>query len=138
MRARLAIAAALAVLAAPAAAPAQTPTKTPGQLVVGVSMPAAGFQVGAVRGREVLFAKGYEIDLAKALAGELAVPAVRFVQEDRFTAFFQPGPKEYDLALSQVTITDARDAVIDFSAPYFPADQGVLLRRGRMRITPSG
>ena len=130
MRARLAIAAVLAVLAAPAAAPAQTPTKTPGQLVVGVSMPAAGFQVGAVRGREVLFAKGYEIDLAKALAGELAVPAVRFVQEDRFTAFFQPGPKEYDLALSQITITGARDAVVDFSAPYFTADQGVLLRRG--------
>ena len=63
MRARLAIAAALAVVAAPAAAPAQTPTKTPGQLVVGVSMPAAGFQVGAVRGREVLFAKGYEIEV---------------------------------------------------------------------------
>ena len=131
MRARLAIAAALlTALVAPAAAPAQTPTKTPGQLVVGVSMPAAGFQVGAVRGREVLFAKGYEIDLAGALARELAVPAVRFVQEDRFTAFFQPGPKEYDLALSQLTITAAREAVIDFSAPYFTADQAVLLRRG--------
>ena len=93
-------------------------------------MPAAGFQVGAVRGREVLFAKGYEIDLADALARELAVPAVRFVQEDRFTAFFQPGPKDYDLALSQITITAAREAVVDFSAPYFTADQAVLLRRG--------
>ncbi|MET0818157.1 MAG: ABC transporter substrate-binding protein [Solirubrobacteraceae bacterium] len=134
MRIRPAVATALlaglAALAAPAAVPAQAPTKTPGQLVVGVAMPAAGFQVGAVRGREVLFAKGYEIDLANALAGELAVPAVRFVQEDRFTAFFQPGPKDYDLALSQVTITTAREAVIDFSAPYFTADQAVLLRRG--------
>jgi polar amino acid transport system substrate-binding protein len=130
MRARLAIAAILAALAAPASAPAQTPTKAPGRLVVGVSMPAAGFQVGAVRGRDVLFAKGYEIDLANAIARELAVPAVRLVQEDRFTAFFQPGAKEYDLALSQVTITDAREAVVDFSAPYFTADQAVLLRRG--------
>ena len=93
-------------------------------------MPAAGFQVGAVRGREVLFAKGYEIDLADALARELAVPAVRFVQEDRFTAFFQTGPKDYDFALSQITITAAREAVVDFSAPYFTADQAVLLRRG--------
>ena len=81
------------------------PTKTPGQLVVGVSMPAAGFQVGAVRGRDVLFAKGYEIDLAEALARELGVPSVRFVQEDRFSAFFEPGAKDYDLALSQITIT---------------------------------
>ena len=134
MRIRFAIAAALlaglTALGAPAAAPAQAPTRTPDQLVVGLAMPAAGFQVGAVRGREVLFAKGYEIDLANVLAGELAVPAVRFVQEDRFTAFFQPGPKDYDLALSQLTITPAREAVIDFSAPYFSADQAVLLRRG--------
>jgi polar amino acid transport system substrate-binding protein len=130
MSARVAIATVLLALVAPAATPAQTPTKTPGQLVVGVSMPAAGFQVGAVRGREVLFAKGYEIDLAAELARELAVPAVRFVQEDRFTAFFQAGPKDYDLALSQITITAAREAVIDFSAPYFTADQAVLLRRG--------
>jgi polar amino acid transport system substrate-binding protein len=130
------LAAALSTLAlavgmlAPGSAVAQVPTKTPGQLVVGVSMPAAGFQVGAVRGRDVLFAKGYEIDLAKAIARELGVPSVRFVQVDRFSAFFEAGAKDYDLALSQITITDARDAVIDFSRPYFVADQAVLLRRG--------
>ena len=116
--------------AVPGSAAAQVPTKTPGQLVVGVSMPAAGFQIGAVRGREVLFAKGYEIDLANAIARELGVPSVRFVQEDRFSAFFEAGAKDYDLALSQITITDARDAVVDFSRPYLVADQAVLLRRG--------
>ena len=120
----------LAAALAPGSAAAQVPTKTPGQLVVGVSMPAAGFQVGAVRGRDVLFAKGYEIDLANAIARELGVPSVRFVQEDRFSAFFAAGAKDYDLALSQITITDAREAAVDFSRPYFVADQAVLLRRG--------
>ena len=130
MSRRLVILALLCAALAPAAAAGQVPTRTPGQLVVGVSMPAAGFQVGAVRGREVLFAKGYEIDLAGALARELGVPSVRFVQEDRFSAFFAAGPKDYDLALSQISITDDRDALVDFSRPYFVADQAVLLRRG--------
>ena len=127
---RLLLLALLAATLAPAGAAAQVPTKTPGQLVVGVSMPAAGFQVGAVRGRDVLFAKGYEIDLATAIARELGVPSVRFVQEDRFSAFFAAGAKDYDLALSQISITAARDALVDFSRPYFVADQAVLLRRG--------
>jgi polar amino acid transport system substrate-binding protein len=130
MRRLLALALLAAALVSASGAAAQAPTKTPGELVVGVSMPAAGFQVGAVRGREVLFAKGYEIDLANAVARELGVPAVRFVQEDRFSAFFAPGPRDYDLALAQITITDARDEVVDFSRPYLIADQAVLLRRG--------
>ena len=124
------LAAGLASALAPPGAGAQVPTRTPGQLAVGVSMPAAGFQVGAVRGRDVLFAKGYEIDLAEALARELGVPSVRFVQEDRFSAFFEPGAKDYDIALSQITITTGREALVDFSRPYLVADQAVLLRRG--------
>ena len=38
-------------------------------------MPAAGFQVGAVRGRNVVLAKGLEIDLARILARRLGMPA---------------------------------------------------------------
>lgn len=120
----------LVALLVPGAAAAQAPTKTPGELVVALSMPSAGFQVGAVRGREVLLARGFEVDLARELAQELAVPSVRFVNEENFTTFFQPGPKDYDLALSELTITAAREAAIDFSVPYFRADQAVLLRRG--------
>jgi polar amino acid transport system substrate-binding protein len=126
----LAIAIALAAGSAPAAAQAPAPTKTPGELVVGLSMPAAGFQVGAVLGRDVLFAKGYEIDLADAIAKQLGVPKVRFVNEDRFTALLAAGPHDWDLALSQLTIRADRAQRVDFSTPYFRADQGVLLRRG--------
>ncbi|HET9601854.1 MAG TPA: ABC transporter substrate-binding protein, partial [Acidimicrobiales bacterium] len=33
-------------------------------------------------------------------------------------------------ALSQVTITDERKEVVDFSVPYFKSDQGLLVRTG--------
>ena len=121
MRARATIVFAAAVLAA---APA---TVAPGTLTVALNMPSDGFQVGAVKGREVVAARGYEIDLAQALAARLGVGGVTFVQEPRFTTLLAPGPKPWDLALAQVSITDARRAAVDFSVPYLTADQGVLL-----------
>ena len=38
--------------------------------------------------------------------------------------------KDYDIALSQVTITDERAKVVDFSAPYFESQQGILVKAG--------
>ena len=112
--------------AAPGAASAAPPTLTPGTLTVALNMPSDGFQVGAVKGREVVAARGYEIDLATAIAAKLGVQ-VSFVQEPRFSALLAAGPKPWDLALAQVTATDARRADVDFSVPYLTADQGVLL-----------
>ena len=54
-------------------------------------MPAPGFQVGAVRGRDVVLAKGLEIDLARALARRLGIPRVRFVNERLFSTLLRPG-----------------------------------------------
>jgi polar amino acid transport system substrate-binding protein len=114
------------VLAAPAGA--EVPTRTPGELVAALAMPAAGFQTGAVSGRDVVFAKGFEVDLVEALAEELSLPDVRFVNEERFSALLAPG--DWDMAVAQITITRARERRLDFSDPYYRADQGVLLRSG--------
>ena len=95
-----------------------------GALVVGLNLPSPGFQVGAVRGEEVVFAKGFEIDLARALARELGFEHVRFVHVERFGRLFSPGDKQWDIALAQATITDERAANVDFSVPYLEADQG--------------
>ena len=80
-----------AVLVSGASGAAAPPTKTPGELVVALSMPAPGFQVGAVRGRDVVLAKGLEIDLARALARRLGIPRVRFVNERLFSTLLRPG-----------------------------------------------
>jgi polar amino acid transport system substrate-binding protein len=106
------------------------PTKTPGVLTVGLAMPAAGFQVGAVRGRQVVLAKGLEIDLARILARRLGIPRVRFVNERLFSTLLIPGPKDWDVALAEISVTAPRAQRVDFSRPYLSADQGVLVRRG--------
>src|SRR5689334_16968221 len=66
----LAALALVVALGTPAGA-AVPPTKAPEVLTVGLSMPTAGFQVGAVRGRDVVLARGLEIDLARLLAKRL-------------------------------------------------------------------
>ena len=116
-----------AAVAAPAAPAA--PTLTPGVLAVGLNLPSQGFQTGAVRGTEVTFAQGFEVNLARALAARMGLAPV-FTQEASFTNLLAAGPKTWDVALAQVTITAARKNSVNFSLPYLSADQGVLLRRG--------
>ena len=38
--------------------------------------------------------------------------------------------KDFDLALSEISITDERKKVVDFSVPYFNSDIGVLVKKG--------
>jgi polar amino acid transport system substrate-binding protein len=95
-------------------------------LTVVTSLPGPGFWNGddpsAITG-------GYEYEIAKALQeglnlGKLEVVNVSF---DQLVAG-QVG--DYDVALSQVTITDERKQVVDFTEPYFESDQGVLVKAG--------
>jgi len=118
------------VLALPAAAAAPPPLKDPSELVVGVSMPVTGLQVGAVRGRSVVLAKGLEVDLSRALAKRLGAPRVRFVQEPLFSTLVSGRPADWDLAIAAITITPERARRVDFSKPYLSADQAVLMRQG--------
>ena len=120
-----------APLAAGADAPQPVaPTQTPGVLVVALNMPSQGFQIGAVAGARVVLARGLEVDLARAIASRLGIGRVRFVQVSSFPALLTPGPKAWDMALAEITITPARGRSVDFSLPYLSADQGVLLAKG--------
>jgi polar amino acid transport system substrate-binding protein len=136
MRPLAAVALLVLALAVPAGAGAP-PTKSPGELVVGVSMPVAGLQVGAVRGRDVVLAKGLEIDLARALARKLGVPRVRFVHERLFSTLVSGRPSDWDLAVAAITITPERSRRVDFSVPYLTGDQAVLLREGLVPVPAS-
>jgi polar amino acid transport system substrate-binding protein len=108
-------------------------TLHPGVLTVGLNMPSPGFEVGSVQGHDVRFARGLEIDLARAIAANLGIKRVVFYQESQFNRLIAPGPKPWDIALGEVSITDARAAHVTMSIPYLDASQGVLLRRG---LTP--
>jgi ABC-type amino acid transport substrate-binding protein len=114
----------------PVAGSAEPPTQTPGVLVVGVNLGEPGFEVGAVQGTKVVLARGFEIDLIRALAKRIGIARVELVHEPVFSRLYAPGAKPWDVALAQVTITAARRANVDFSAPYLNADQGVLVAEG--------
>ena len=120
----IAAAVALVALALPASA-ATPPTKTPGVLTVALEMPSAGFQVGIVRGRNVILAKGLEIDLATQVARRLDL-RVRFLNEPSFSRLVKAGPNDGDVAIAQISVTPDRARRVDFSTPYLQADQGVL------------
>jgi ABC-type amino acid transport substrate-binding protein len=117
------------LLAAPVAHGA-APTHRPGVLVVAVSMPAPGLQVGAVKGSSVVYARGLEIDLARTVARRLGVRRVDFVQVPDHGRLLGPGRKRWDLALAQIQPTARLARTLDLSVPYLSADQAVLLARG--------
>jgi polar amino acid transport system substrate-binding protein len=97
---------------------------TDGQLTVGAEFPVKGFVELPIDDP-----KGFEVDLAAAIGEELGVPKVEWVNIS-FAGLFTPAPKEFDMAINEVTITDERAQVVDFSVPYFDANQGFLITKG--------
>ncbi|MGH9245088.1 MAG: ABC transporter substrate-binding protein [Acidimicrobiales bacterium] len=93
-----------------------------GVLTVGTELPAPPFWIGddyeSIEG-------GFEVDLAQAIAGHLGIPEVRYV-EMPFAGLVAGQECPCDINFSQVTITGDRAEVVDFTVPYFDADQGVL------------
>ena len=132
MKRLLPVVAVAALIAIPAAAARQAapPTMNPGSLTVALNPPAVGFQVGTLRGNTVINPTGFEIDLAKDIAAKLGIPAskIKWINVP-FDTLFRPGAKPFDFAFEESTITTARAKVVDFSAPYFNANQGVLLNK---------
>lgn len=120
------LATAAAAYARPGAAP---PTKKPGTLIVGFDLPATGFVNGTASGNSIRNPSGFEVELANAIAKKLGLQKVEWLRST-FTGLFSPAPKKFDFALEEITITAQRQKVVDFSSPYFNANQGVLIRKG--------
>jgi polar amino acid transport system substrate-binding protein len=95
-----------------------------GQLTIGAEFPVKGFVELPIDDP-----KGFEVDLADAIAKELGVPKVEW-KNTPFTGLFRPGPKDFDMAINEITITPERSQVVDFSGPYFDANQGFLIAKG--------
>jgi polar amino acid transport system substrate-binding protein len=95
-------------------------------LTVVTSLPAPGFWNGddpdSITG-------GYEYEIAKALQERLNLSDLKIVNVS-FDQLVAGQVGDFDVALSQVTITDERKQVVDFTEPYFESDQGVLVMEG--------
>jgi polar amino acid transport system substrate-binding protein len=105
-------------------AAAELDLQTEGQLTIGAEFPVKGFVELPIDDP-----KGFEVDLADAIAKELGVPEVQW-KNTPFTGLFRPGPKDFDMAINEISITPDRSKVVDFSVPYFDANQGFLIKKG--------
>ena len=72
---------------------------------------------------------GFSVDFGTALAEKLGVTAVfQTVTWESIIPSLQLG--EFDILISSMTITPARDEEIDFSIPYYNSSQGILVAVG--------
>ncbi len=108
------------MLAVPAGAQGKGPLK------VATDLPAPGFWNGETPDN---VDGGYEYDMAGLIAEKLGYDGIE-VQDVSFDALVAGQLSTFDLALSQVTITDERAQVVDFTTPYFASDQGIMVRKG--------
>lgn len=75
--------------------------------------------------------EGYESAVAYAIAEQLGYTAeqVTWVKVP-FNKVVQPGPKEFDFDVNQVSITEARRKAVDFSSGYYDVVQTVITNKG--------
>jgi ABC-type amino acid transport substrate-binding protein len=130
------IAAALGVFAAvavTASAQSTPPTKEPGKLIIGFDLPAPSFWNGRASGTTIKNPSGFEYAMSQRIAKQLGVKLE--LLRSPFGGLFSPAPKKYDVAFEEVTITTQRAKVVGFTAPYFEANQGVLVAKGLAKPT---
>jgi polar amino acid transport system substrate-binding protein len=100
----------------------------PGSLTVVTSLPGPGFFEGSDSDPAAIDG-GYEYDIAQLLRQKLGLEHL-VLRNEPFDAIVAGQVSGYDIALSQVSITDARRQVVDFTKPYFESRQGALMRSG--------
>ena len=75
--------------------------------------------------------RGFESAVAYAIADQLG-----YGPDDvewtvvPFNASYAPGPKDFDFDVNQISITPKRAEQVDFSAPYYEAEQAVVVQKG--------
>ncbi len=102
-----------------------TPAK-PGQITVEVNLPAPGWWNGDTPDS---IKDGYEYCMAANIAWRAGLDKVQVVNV-AWDALVAGQTKDFDFALSEISITDERKKVVSFSVPYFHSDIGVLVKKG--------
>lgn len=79
--------------------------------------------------------EGYESAFAYALAEEMGFSADQVEWAAvTFNKSFAPGPKDFDFAMQQISISPKREEAVDFSAGYFDVNQALIANEGSPAI----
>jgi polar amino acid transport system substrate-binding protein len=105
--------------------PVANPFK-PGQITVAVSLPAPVWWNGDT---PETIKDGFEYCMAAEMAWRAGYDKLEVVNVG-WDPLVTGQVKDFDFALSEISITDPRKQVVDFSVPYFSSDIGVLTKAG--------
>jgi ABC-type amino acid transport substrate-binding protein len=99
-------------------------TITEGTLLVGVDTPYEPFEIG-----QPPDISGYDVEVMNAIADNLGVTPE--YQDTSFDTIFRDvAAGQFDIAAAASTITPGRQKTVDFSDPYFAADQALVVLEG--------
>ena len=105
--------------------PAKLATKSKGQLTVATDKPA---YPPYFENDDPSNGEGFESAVAYAIGKQLGYSKGDVVWTvEPFNASFAPGPKDFDFDVNEISITPAREKAVDFSAPYYTANQAIVV-----------
>jgi polar amino acid transport system substrate-binding protein len=95
-----------------------------GQLLVGTDTPFPPFEIGQPPNLS-----GYDIELVNAVAENLGLDVT--YQDTSFDTIFRDTAQgKFDMAVAASTITAEREQTVDFSDPYYQANQSLVVASG--------
>jgi polar amino acid transport system substrate-binding protein len=105
--------------------PDQLQTDTAGKLTVATDKPA---YPPYFENDDPSNGEGFESAVAYAIGKQLGYKPgdVQWTVEP-FNASFAPGPKNFDFDVNEISITPQRENAVDFSAPYYTANQAIVV-----------
>ncbi|WP_158886324.1 glutamate ABC transporter substrate-binding protein [Amycolatopsis anabasis] len=104
-----------------------------GKLTIGIRFDQPGLAERTVDGRQV----GFDVDVARFVAGELGVKAKDITWRETSAATRENDLTSgaVDLIVAAYSITDRRKQVVAFAGPYFTTGQDLLVRLSSTDIT---
>jgi polar amino acid transport system substrate-binding protein len=104
--------------------PGKLPTEKQGVLTVATDKPA---YPPYFEDDDPTNGEGFESAVAYAIAKQLGYPPAKVEWTvEPFNSSYAPGPKSFDFDVNQISITPVREKAVDFSAPYYTANQAVV------------
>jgi polar amino acid transport system substrate-binding protein len=99
-----------------------------GQLLVGTDAPFPPFEIG--RPPDVT---GFDIEVMDAIAERLGLET-EYVNASFDTIFRDVAQGQFDIVAAASTITEDRERTVDFSDPYYEAQQALVVQEGEEEI----
>lgn len=108
--------------------PKKLDTHTSGKLTIATDKPA---YPPYFENDEPMDGEGFESAVGYAIGEQLGYKKadVEWTVEP-FDSSYAPGPKDFDFDLNEISITPTREKAVDFSVPYYSANQAVVALEG--------